>query len=1370
MSALTSLKLADFMNRQLLEVAPDCTLGEASRQMALERVSSILVTDTARKPLGILTERDLVRLLHAETPGTTPMREVMHQPVLTGPAELDFVAATVLMRQYGVRHLVVVDRQDRLIGLVSETDFRLRVGQELFDRLDTLVRVMDASLPLLPPETTVDEGLRCMVEMRASYVLVARERQPLGILTERDMAGLFAENGRARHRLLADVMQGPVRSVRHDMGVSEAARLMFASGLRHLAVLDDSDRVIGMLTQHRLLEQLGLEITGDILGRHQELKGEKVLAEERLHLALEASGVGFWEYDAGRDHITWSDTLARLLGLQEHVMPRTLGRALALVHPADRPQLREAIRTAALPEQELPPVEFRMRCRDGSWRWVMEHGRIIRRDAAGVAQQIIGVLQDITSRKHAEILLRAQRDLAASLPDARNRQDVLLAILNSALCLSELDTGGILLPQAGGGLTLAVSQGMSEQLRAELATIASTEHPLSSLIQARESQCSCPSPCAWNMMADQAPHALLRADGWQVFASVPLLSEDRPLAYLLLGSRHVATLSTSTTATLDILRQSYVEALQRQMAQGAARRQGQLLSTVLESTVDGLLVIGHSGRLMTCNRRFQEMWRLSGDLIAAGDEARLLESVQGQLADPRAFMAEVRRLYDSTELSHDFLHFQDGRVFERFSRPLVLEQETARLWSFHDITEVHRAQARLEDEHNQLRTLVQTIPDLVWLKDPEGVFLSCNPRFELLYGAPEADIIGKTDYDFVEREQADFFRENDRRAIAVGGPSRNEEWLTFASDGYRGLFETIKTPMRDTAGRLIGVLGIARDISAARQAQRALRESEAKLRTLIEAMPDTVQFKDPEGRWLECNHSARVTFGLDELEWQGKSDAELAWITAPTYRPALLECQRTDVMAWASGAMNRLEEVVPQPDGDRVFDVIKLPVFTDEGEPQGLVILGRDITERREAEQRLTLVNFALNHVKEAAYMADESGRLHYVNDEACRALGYSREKLLSMGVADVDNEMQPEDWPATWAEIRDAGSLQFESQHRTRRGRVFPVELRVSYFEYQGHPYVLGLARDISKRKKAEERQRLAASVFASTHEGIVITDAEATIVEVNEAFSRITGYSRDEALGRNPSMLKSGHHGCEFYQAMWQSLARDGFWRGEVWDRRKDGMVFAELLTISVVRDERGAVTHYVGVIADITLLKEHEQHLQQIAHYDVLTGVPNRALLADRLSQAIAQTRRTGNLMMVCFLDLDGFKEINDTYGHEIGDFLLVEVARRLKGCLRAEDTVVRMGGDEFVLLLLGLEREEECEAALGRILEAIARPADIAGHVLAVTGSLGVTLFPRDDAEAEILIRHADHAMYQAKQSGRNRFQLYDPAENGKGRLA
>jgi len=397
------------------------------------------------------------------------------------------------------------------------------------------------------------------------------------------------------------------------------------------------------------------------------------------------------------------------------------------------------------------------------------------------------------------------------------------------------------------------------------------------------------------------------------------------------------------------------------------------------------------------------------------------------------------------------------------------------------------------------------------------------------------------------------------------------------------------------------------------------------------------------------------------------------------------------------------------------------------------------------------------------------TGLMVEANLAAATLLGLPRTQLrrrrFERCIAAPDRAHWQRQFAAIWRQT--AGQTQ-SCELRLQRGSDthFPALLQCMAVEHAGANPVARIAfTDLSERKHAEEEQRIAAIAFES-QEGILVTDTAGTIVRVNRAFTALTGYSAAEAVGQTPALLSSGRHDREFYRVLWQTVKEKHFWHGEIWNRHKNGRIYAESLTISAVAAPDGSISHYVGIFSDITLNIEATAKIHRLAYYDPLTDLPNRRLLQDRLGQALAAAARNGLYGAIAFLDLDNFKTLNDTRGHDVGDLLLVEVAQRLRDSVREGDTVARIGGDEFVLILEGLSANAAEAAVLakqvGEKLNAtIARPFELVGAEFHHTTSVGICLF-RTHESVEELLKHADLALYQAKNAGRHTVRFYDPA--------
>lgn len=444
---------------------------------------------------------------------------------------------------------------------------------------------------------------------------------------------------------------------------------------------------------------------------------------------------------------------------------------------------------------------------------------------------------------------------------------------------------------------------------------------------------------------------------------------------------------------------------------------------------------------------------------------------------------------------------------------------------------------------------------------------------------------------------------------------------------------------------------------------------------------------------------------------------------------------------------------------------------TINGMMQKLQLMNQDLEAKvrdrtaqlQQSESRLRAI---IEAEPECIRIVDAQGRLIEMNPAGLAMFeADSLEQVIGRDAEGLIGANHREAFAAMHRRVLNGESVQLEYEVVGLRGGRRWLETHAAPLLDHGGIVRLAIDRDITGRKQAEAALQLAASVFSHAREGIMITDPDGTIVDVNDAFTRITGYGHHEVVGQNPRILGSGRHDTVFYAAMWSELITNGHWSGELWNRRKSGEMYATMQTVSSIREKDGRTLRYLSLFSDITMLKEHQNELEHIAHFDALTNLPNRVLLADRLQQAMVQCQRRGRRLAVAYLDLDGFKTVNDRHGHEAGDSLLIGAANAMKQALREGDTLARIGGDEFVAVLPDLDDVETSAPLLVRLLAAAATPVQMGELLLQVSASIGVSFYPQlQDIAADQLLRQADHAMYQAKLGGKNLYHVFDTAHD------
>ena len=606
--------------------------------------------------------------------------------------------------------------------------------------------------------------------------------------------------------------------------------------------------------------------------------------------------------------------------------------------------------------------------------------------------------------------------------------------------------------------------------------------------------------------------------------------------------------------------------------------------------------------------------------------------------------------------------------------------------------------------------------------------------------------------------------------------------LTRFSDRLaRGDFET---PLALSAHDELGRLGeqMERMRLAIRELFADVARSEEQFRTIVTQVPGAVYRVRAGGPIEFVSDEIEKITGYPSARFMCATTADWAAIVHPEDRRAYYRTARDAAL---SGAAYKMEYRIIDADGVERW-------VQEHGQPQaawdpalhgpdGVRVDGiiSDISERRHDEMRIEALlaeqGAILDNVMFGVLFVRQR-RIVSSNRRCEELFGYGEGEMVGQSTAIL--YPNHEDYERIGVEqyplLEKSMDLGEERQLRHRDGSLFWCLMSGCALEpNRANEGSIWVFADITERKLAEEKLRLSANVLEHIADGVMVLDVHGRIAATNPAFTRITGYAEHEALGRASSLSSHDEAGTRndpaLYQELWRELGASGFWRGEIWDTRKGGEAYLEALTVSAVRDDDGVTTHYVCVFSDITRERESQIQLDHLAHHDALTALPNRLLYHDRLRHAMARAERDGDQLAVMFIDLDRFKNVNDTLGHHVGDELLKQAAQSLSRCLREGDTLARLGGDEFIVLLEDVDGVRGATRVADKLMAMFEQPFDVSGYELFVTGSVGISLYPQDGRDLHILIRNADVAMYQAKARGRNGYQFYAPAMSGDGDL-
>lgn len=783
---------------------------------------------------------------------------------------------------------------------------------------------------------------------------------------------------------------------------------------------------------------------------------------------------------------------------------------------------------------------------------------------------------------------------------------------------------------------------------------------------------------------------------------------------------------------------------------------------LFDLAVDCMLVLGSDGIIKEINRvGYEQLGYTKAEMVGSHLSKFISPEFAAIIGDRIAKLLEQGFLvYESAQVR------KDGSVIpvEISSRTIHLDGGTAFFSVVRDISKRKLVEQEMLKSERDLKQAQAIAHFGSWTHDMAGRITWSAELYKIFGVSPENTTLNtETFYKLIHPDDRPAMQAWTDVCIS-GQPPGPIVWRCIRPDGTIRYILGQGELIPDAEGRISHMAGTVQDITERMLAEMQVQELNANLVATLQAIPDLLFELDQNGVYIDAWASNPELLLVQKETFIGHTVSEiLPAEAADTVMSALREAGEK---GYSQGQIIQLD----LPHGKFWFELSTAVKETTDVSAKKFMMLSRDITERKLMEVALTTSE---QKFKNAFYVNPDSININRLDDGLyvsvnrgfTQITGYTEDEILGHTSLEFNIWENPEDRARLVRQLKNDSTVSnFEARFRSKDGSIRYGLMSAAVIEIEGVPHVINITRDITANKHAEAELRIAATAFES-QESLMITDADSVIMRVNRAFSESTGYTAEEVIGQTPRILKSGRHNADFYREMWETLLRTGKWQGEIWDRRKNGEVYPKWLTITAVKASDGNITHFVGSHIDITERKAAEEEIQYLAFYDSLTRLPNRRLLLDRLNQALVSSARSGRSGALLFIDLDNFKNLNDTLGHDIGDMLLQQVTQRLESCIRVGDTVARLGGDEFVVMLLNmsndaLEAAAQTEAIGEKILSALGQPYQLAAHVYHCTASIGVTLLDNIQQSTDELMKQADIAMYQAKKAGRNTLRFFD----------
>lgn len=1085
------------------------------------------------------------------------------------------------------------------------------------------------------------------------------------------------------------------------------------------------------------------------------------------------------------------------------------------IHPDDLPNIIASnIAWGLASDNEIRSSEYRIINSKGNYVWLISRETPFARNKNGKVSQILGIAHDISCRKSYETLLESQSAVLEMIANGKPLNETLTVLVGLIEANSPGLLGSILLLDQDG---VHVRHSAAPSLPAEFVSaidnqpIGPSAGSCGTAVYRKEAVFveDIATDSLWASYKETALSHNLRAC-W----STPILDKNGgvlgtfAIYYQKTGlptAEHMKLIEFATyIAGLAINRDQIYQSL----VAGEER-----LKLFVQHAPSAIAMFDCEMRYIYYSQRWLQDYGLNGQELTGRSHYEVFNNIPDhwKKAHQRSLAGEGERCDDDTVIHADGT--QDSIRWE--THPWRTDEgKVGGIIIFTEvITARKQMEASLREREARLKTIIETEPECVKLVDAKGNLLEMNAAgLAMLEAASLQEAQQQSLMKFILPSYHDAFRQLHQRVLK--GETGMLEFEVLGLKGTRRWLETHAAPMRNEIGKVTGLLGVTRDITEQKHAEKARNQHtniiERSLNEIFLFDAETLLFTyTNEGAQRNLGYAMKTLLKMTPLDIKPEFDE-------PSFRRMIDPLLRREKEMLVFETMHRRAD-------DTVFPVEIHLQLSLEDPPQFLAIV-LDITERKQSEeriQRLSKLYKALSEVNQAIVRMDEQAELFPL---VCRcAVDFGGMKLAWIGLLDKasgnilpvasqgdevgyldsifvsSHANVPEGRGATGTAMRENRSIiinDYVNDPLTAPWRESALELGWASaaafpIRREGQPFAVltvchalahafneetislltEMSADISfaldnfdretRRLEAEESMRLAASVYETSSEGIIITDVDNQIIAVNPAFAIITGYTQAEVIGKNSSIFKSSHHDEAFYEAMWHDINTTGKWQGEIWDKRKSGDSYPKWMSINTVYNQDGTPQRRVAMFIDVSQKKQADQLIWHQANFDALTELPNRQMFHDLLDRDVKKAHRAGERLALMLLDLDKFKEINDTLGHDTGDILLKEVALRLSSCVRESDTVARLGGDEFAILLTELVGSGDIEHVAQKFLHKLTEPFQLGDQIAYISASIGITLYPEDAGDIETLLKNADQAMYAAKGLGRNRYSYFTP---------